>query len=222
MLEMEEKISSADTSTSAPSRAPAPCVRLPVRLALGLSSAILMLERVLIMTLMALLVALILLNVVTRYSGASLYWVDESAVYSVVWLAFIGGSAMTRLRLDFAMTMLTDKLSPLWAQRAKIAAGVGVVAFALALGWMCLLWLDPMGIAQAGFDAKKFAASAFNFVYTERTQTLNWPSWVLYLIVPIFACTMLVHGVANLLEDLSLAPRRRFAAFKVGNNEGIN
>ena len=197
-------------------------VRLPVRMALGLSAGILMLERLLIMALMAILLALILLNVVTRYSGASLYWVDESSVYSVVWLSFIGGSAMTRLRLDFAMTMLTDKLSPLWARRAKITAGIGVVMFALALGWMCLLWLDPVGIVQAGFDAKTFAASTFNFVYTERTQTLNWPSWVLYLIVPIFAFTMLVHGIANLLEDMNLAPRARFASFKVGNSEGIN
>ena len=201
---------------------PPPRGSLPVRFALAVSAAILMLERVLIMGLMALLLALILLNVVTRYSGASLYWVDESAVYSVVWLAFIGGSAMTRLRLDFAMTLLTDKLSPLWAQRAKIAAGVGVIAFALALGWMCLLWLDPLGMAQAGFDPKKLAASTFNFVYTERTQTLNWPSWVLYLIVPIFACTMFIHGLANLLEDMHLAPRARFNAFKLGNNEGIH
>ena len=130
--------------------------------------------------------------------------------------------SMTRLRLDFAMTLLTDKLSPLWAQRAKIAAGVGVIAFALALGWMCLLWLDPLGMAQAGFDPKKLAASTFNFVYTERTQTLNWPSWVLYLIVPIFACTMFIHGLANLLEDMRLAPRARFNAFKLGNNEGIH
>jgi TRAP-type C4-dicarboxylate transport system permease small subunit len=194
----------------------------PVRMALAISAGVLALERVLIMTLMVLLLCLILLNVITRYSGASLYWVDESAVYSVVWLSFIGGSAMTRLRLDFAMTMLTDKLSPLWARRAKIAAGLGVISFALALGWMCWLWLDPVGIVQAGFDAKKFAASAFNFVYTERTQTLNWPSWALYLIIPIFSVSMLVHGLANLLEDLDLAPRMRFASFKVGGSEGIN
>ena len=194
----------------------------PVRLVLALSAGILAVERWVIMVLMGLLLALILLNVVTRYSGASLYWVDESAVFSVVWLAFIGGSAMTRLRLDFAMSLLTDKLSPLWARRAKVAAGVGVVAFALGLGWMCWLWLDPLGITQAGFDAQKFAASTFNFVYTERTQTLNWPSWVLYLIVPIFAVSMTVHGLANVLEDLELAPRARFEAFRLGASEGIN
>ena len=39
-----------------------------------------------------------------------IYWIDEFAVYSVVWLTFIGASAMTRLRLDFAVTMMTERL----------------------------------------------------------------------------------------------------------------
>lgn len=194
----------------------------PARTVLALSAGILRIERVLIMAFMGLLVALILLNVVTRYAGASLYWVDESAVYSVVWLAFIGGSAMTRLRLDFAMTMLTDNLSPAWARRAKVTAGLGVMAFAAALGMMCWLWLDPAGLAQAGFDAKRFAASTFNFVYTERTQTLNWPAWVVYLIVPIFSGSLFVHGLANVLEDLGWAPATQLPGFDLGTNEGIN
>ncbi|MFM1991970.1 MAG: hypothetical protein RJA99_4927 [Pseudomonadota bacterium] len=214
-------MSTANPTHAAPD-APVRRVSAPVRAVLALSSAILAVERLLIMGFMALLLALILLNVVTRYAGASLYWVDESSVYSVVWLSFIGGSAMTRLRLDFAMTMLTERLSAAWARRAKVAAGLGVVAFAAALAAMCWLWLDPVGIAQAGFDAKRFAGTAFNFVYTERTQTLNWPSWVLYLIVPIFSVTLFVHGLANVLEDLGIAPRARFPAFRLGGSEGIN
>lgn len=207
-----------DTIDQHPARRPAAAVRVVQ----ALSAGILSVERRLIAGLMALLLALILLNVVTRYSGASLYWVDESAVYSVVWLAFIGGSAMTRLRLDFAMTLLTDRLPPAMARRARVLAAAGVVAFAFALGWMCWLWLDPVGITQAGFDAKKFAGTAFNFVYTERTQTLNWPTWVIYLIMPIFAFTMLVHGLANLLEDLGLAPAPRFRGFRLGESGGVN
>lgn len=215
-------MSSANASSEAVPIEPAPRVAAPVRAVLALSAALLRVERVLIMGFMALLLALVMLNVVTRYAGASLYWVDESSVYSVVWLSFIGGSAMTRLRLDFAMTMLTEKLPPAWAKRAKVGAGLSVTGFALALAAMCWLWLDPAGLAQAGFDAKRFAAATFNFVYTERTQTLNWPSWALYLIVPIFSVTLFVHGLANVLEDLGLAPHARFAGFGVDAAEGIN
>ena len=60
---------------------------------------------------------LILVNVVTRYAHLPIYWIDKSAVYATVWLTFIGASAMTRLRLDFAVTMLTEWLSPRGSSR---------------------------------------------------------------------------------------------------------
>lgn len=206
----------AQTATS--NRRPAGALRLIV----WLSASILRVERLVIMGFMYLLTFLILLNVVTRYSGASLYWVDESAVYSVVWLTFIGASAMTRLRLDFAVALLTDKLSAKVAKAAKVAAGIGVVVFAILLGWMCWLWLDPAGLARAGFDVKAHAGQTFNFIYTERTQTLNWPTWVLYLVIPLFSITMTVHGIAIVLEDMGLVPRVPPAGFSFGQTDGIN
>ncbi|KQM72564.1 TRAP transporter small permease [Xylophilus sp. Leaf220] len=193
-----------------------------VRRVLDASDALLRLERWLLTFLMTLLVVLILLNVVTRYAGVPLYWVDEASVYAVVWLTFVGASAMTRLRLDFAVTMLTDKLGARAVQVAKLIASGGVLFFALALFAMCWLWMDPVGIARAGFDAKAFAGESFNFLYTERTQTLEWPVWVLQLIMPIFAVCMSLHALANLLEDLRLAPRRLHPAFQAANPDAVN
>ncbi len=187
-----------------------------------LSSALLAVERLAIMGFMFLLTGLILLNVVTRYTGVPLYWVDESAVYAVVWLTFIGASAMTRLRLDFSVTMLTDRFSKRGMQVAKVMSTAMVVLFALALMGMCVLWMDPVGLARAGFDAREFAGQTFNFLYTERTQTLNWPFWVLYQIMPIFAISMVIHGVANILEDLELVPRVAHAGFVLAEVDGVN
>lgn len=186
------------------------------------SRRLLIVERALIMGFMFLLVGLVLLNVTTRYMGRSIYWVDESAVFSVVWLTFIGASAMTRLRLDFAVQMLTEKLSEVNKRRAQIVSTVSVVIFGLLLCWMCWLWLDPAGIAAAGFDAREFSARSFNFIYTERTQTLNWPTWVIYLIMPIFAVSITIHGLANLVEDLGIVPREAHAAFAFAQADGIN
>lgn len=194
----------------------------PGRLILSLSRGLLATERVLIMGFMALLCLLILLNVTTRYMGAPIYWIDESAIYSVVWLTFIGASAMTRLRLDFAVTMLTEKLSARAQALARRIATLGVITFALLLGWMCCLWFDPVGMARAGFDARAFAGDTFNFIYTERTQTLGWSNWVLYLIVPIFAASMTVHGLANLVEDLGYSAREAHAGFAFTQADGIN
>jgi TRAP-type C4-dicarboxylate transport system permease small subunit len=190
------------------------------RRVVGVSEGALSLEKLAVGGLMTLLVALILLNVVTRYTGAPLYWVDEASVYTMVWLTFIGGSALTRLRLDFAMTLLTERLSPRAARFLQIVATLFVLLFALALAWMCAVWLDPIGIAGAGFDAKAYAGKSFNFLYTEHTQTLGWPTWVVYLVIPLFALTMTLHSLANLAEDLGLSERRARPEFK--SAEGVN
>ena len=192
------------------------------RWALDASDCVLRCERYLLTGLMGLLVALILLNVVTRYAGAPLYWVDEASVYTVVWLTFIGASAMTRLRLDFAVTLLTDKLPARAAAAAKASASTGVLLLGLALLVMCWVWLDPVGIVRFGFDAKEYAAESFNFLYTETTQTLNWPVWVVQLILPIFSITLSVHALANLLEDIGLQPKRVHTEFHVVNADSVN
>lgn len=186
----------------------------------AVSGRLLRLEHRVIQGLMFLLSALILLNVVTRYTGYPIYWIDESAVYSVVWLTFIGASAMTRMRLDFAVTMLTERFSERGAAIFRVIATLGVVLFGVALGVMCWLWLDPVGIAQAGFDAKEYAGQSFNFIYTERTQTLNWPTWVIYLIMPLFAFTMTLHALANLFEDLGLVAKQELPGF-AANADGV-
>lgn len=201
------------------STAPAMGVR---RVIMAASSGLLAVERLALMGMMYLLTALILVNVVTRYSHFPIYWIDESAVYSVVWLTFIGASAMTRLRLDFAVTMMTERLSARSQQIFKIIATSTVIVFGLGLIVTCMLWMDPIGLAQAGFDAKKFAGQTFNFLYTERTQTLNWPTWVLYLTLPIFAVSITIHGTANLLEDLGLVTKVAPKGFQLSELDGVN
>lgn len=199
-----------------------PTPSAPVRWLLAASRAVLRVERYALSGLMLLLVLLVLLNVVTRYSGVPIYWIDEASVYTVVWLCFVGASIMTRLRLDFSVGMLTEKLSPRGVRIARAIATAGVLAFGLSMIAMCWLWLDPVGLARHGFDAKEFAAETFNFLYTERTQTLDWPVWALQMVLPLFALTMTLHATANLLEDLSLAPRERFSDFPVASPEMVN
>lgn len=194
----------------------------PVRWAMALSTAVLRTERAALAVLMGLLVMLILLNVVTRYSGTPIYWVDEAAVFTMVWLTFVGASVMTRLRMDFAVGLVSDHLPPGGAKVLKVIATLGVLVFALALVWMCWLWMDPRGIAAAGFNAKDYAEASFNFIYTERTQTLEWPTWVLQLILPIFSLTLTVHAFANLLEELEASPRLVHPGFDVVSADAVN
>lgn len=193
-----------------------------VRWAIGLSSALLRAERAALTVLMTLMVLLILINVVTRYSGIPVYWIDEAAVFTMVWLTFVGASVMTRLRMDFAVGLVSDHLPERGARVLKVLATFCVLAFAVALIWMCWVWMDPRGIAQAGFDAKAYAEASFNFVYTERTQTLEWPTWVIQLTLPIFALSLAVHALANLLEELQACPRVVHTGFDVVSADAVN
>lgn len=190
---------------NAPPLAAAPG-HLWARALVAVSEGLLRAERAAVTALMALLFALILLNVCSRYGGFPIFWVDEAAVFAVVWLTFIGASAMSRLRLDFAVTLLTDavptRVLP-WLRRA--AAGVNLL-FMVSLVVMCAWWLDPLGLARAGLDAKAFAGETFNFIYTERTQALGWPTWVFYAVMPLFALCASVHALANFVEDFGWAP----------------
>jgi len=193
----------------------------PTRLILDLSDAVLRVERMVLTGLMSLLVLLILINVVSRYSGQPIYWIDEASVFCVVWLCFVGASLMTRLRLDFAVSLLTDKLGSKSVRLVKLLAGFAVLVFGLSMLAMCWIWLDPVGIARYGFDAKEYAANSFNFLYTEKTQTLEWPTWLLQSILPIFSATLSLHATANLIEDLGLQPRREHPGLEISNAEVV-
>ncbi len=129
---------------------------------------------------------------------------------------------MTRLRMDFAVGLVSYHLPRGGAKVLKVIATLGVLVFALALVWMCWVWMDPRGIAAAGFNAKDYAEASFNFIYTERTQTLEWPTWVLQLILPIFSLTLTVHAFANLLEELEASPRLVHPGFDVVSADAVN
>lgn len=193
----------------------------PLRAVTAVSEALLVVERFAIGALMALLTGLILLNVVTRYGRIPLYWIDESAIFTTVWLTFIGASAMSRLRLDFSMTLLTERLPAVAVTAMRVLSTLCILGFGLALAAMCWLWMDPVGIASAGFDAREYGGATFNFLYTERTQTLNWPSWVVYLVMPLFAFTLMVHSAANLIEDIGLAPPQDRSSIGLHNAEEV-
>jgi TRAP-type C4-dicarboxylate transport system permease small subunit len=174
-----------------------------------LSDLLANLERRLLILSVALMMCLILLNVITRTAKASLYWVDEVAVFVMVFVCFIGASLMVRKRLDFAVTLLTDKLPPTiqrWAQWlvALITLGFGVMLLAL-----CWKWFDVSTLASLGFDEKAFFRETFNNIYREKTMTTGTRKAWFFLIMPWFAFTLTIHALANFIEDTAAALGKR-------------
>lgn len=171
-----------------------------------LSNALLRVERFAVTGLVAALLLLILLNIVTRELGSALFWVDELATYTMIWMALIGASAMVRMRAAVAVTIVVDLLPPRprrWIGRIVDAL---LLVFALALLVLCWQWYDPVALARSGFDFDAFAASTFKFIYSEPTNTIGIGKYWVWLAVPVMSLNMSLHALANLLEGPPASP----------------
>jgi TRAP-type C4-dicarboxylate transport system permease small subunit len=164
------------------------------------SNAILIAEQWLISVLAAALVVLILLNIVTRAAGAAIFWVDELAIYTMIWMAMVGASVMLRLRIGVAVTLFTDLLPPRISRAVHRLVDAALLFFAATLLVLCWQWYDPVALFRAGFDFELFAQETFKFIYTDPTNTIGIPKFWVWLAVPGMALSMTLHALTNLLE----------------------
>lgn len=148
---------------------------------------------------------LILLNIVTRSVGMAIYWVDELAIYAMVWTTFLATSVVLKQRQVVAVTLLVDRLGERSRAWMQSFSDVMILAFAVGLLVLCWRWLDPATLASFNFDIKAFQGDTFNFVYSEKTNTLGikkiWP----WLILPLFSISLSLHAINNLLGSLKTA-----------------
>lgn len=160
-------------------------------------------EGIALTALMAAVTGLILLNVVTRNAGMALFWVDEAAIYAMIWAVFIGASMQICLGAAIAVDLVPPLLPP--GARRALAALVAalVLAFACTLLWLSWIWYDPVGLAHAGFDTGAFSGATFNFIYAEPTVTVGVRKFLIWLIIPLVAATMTLHAFANLTDVLA-------------------
>ena len=167
-----------------------------------LSGAVLNVEKVVMTFLAAAVTGLILLNVVTRSVDYALYWVDELAIYAMIWMVMIGASMIVRLRKGIAVTILDEFLKPTQREITGLVVDFCVLLFAATLIWLNILWYDPLTLIAVGFDLEAFSQVGFNFIYEEPTNTLGIAKFWVWLIMPIMALTMTLHAGANFLERL--------------------
>ena len=146
---------------------------------------------------------LILLNVATRNVAQALFWVDEMAIYAMVWMTFLGASAALHHRNSVSITLISDAVAPAVRNMLGKFVDAMVFAFSLAMLWFCWRWFLPLDLAQAGFDTMTFQGSTFNFIYAEPTLTLGLPKYPFWLVMWLFALGATLHSAAHLLSRAS-------------------
>ncbi|GGH30780.1 TRAP-type C4-dicarboxylate transport system, small permease component [Cribrihabitans marinus] len=151
-------------------------------------------------TLAASVTGLILLNVVTRAAGNAIYWVDEAAIYAMVWMTVLAASAALHFRSAIAVTVVKEILPHHACRWLDRFVDLTAFVFACLMVWICLRWFMPLQLMQTGWDVKAFQGQTFNFIYAEPTNTLGLPKVWVWLVMPLFTLGALLHSAANLLH----------------------
>ncbi len=159
-------------------------------------------QRHVVGALVAFTVFLILLNVVTRAGNVALFWVDELAVYSMIWAFMLGAAATVRTRQGIVITLVGDYVSPGARAWLALTGDTFVVWFSLSLVAFNWLWFDPLLLYAVDFEIPEFIRASFNFIYQEQTTTLGIAKWWVWLVMPLMAVLMSLHAFANWLDSL--------------------
>jgi len=141
-------------------------------------------EKALAIVLGIIMLGSLFLGVITRYVfNSPLTWTNEAAIYTLIWMTFIGGSMEIRNKQSAAVSILVDKLKPK-AARFVISFGYVVIAlFALYLVWQSARWLSSPNIM------------------IQHSPALRWPMIIFYVSVPIGFLFVIVHAIQLFLEN---------------------
>jgi TRAP-type C4-dicarboxylate transport system permease small subunit len=163
----------------------------------GMSHVIARCERVSAGAVLAGVFSVVLLNVIARTAGQPVIWADELSIYGMAWAAFVGASAGLSGRDHIAITLLPDALpSP---TKAKMRHIVDLCLFVLLLCFAGILWrwFDPIAFLSAP-SADQYTMQTFNFMHQEPTTTLGIGKLWVWLVLPVFNTTALIHVSARL------------------------
>lgn len=159
-------------------------------------------ERLAAASSLAVVFALLVLNIITRAMAKAQFWVDEAAIVMMIWMAFFACLFSIHQRSNIAVSLLTDLLSSRLAMVFLVVVDLIMLVFFLILVFLVWNWFAPHRLLAVGGDLSAFSMQTFNFIYEEPTQTLGIKKFWVWLILPWFALSGSLHCMANLSRCL--------------------
>lgn len=150
----------------------------------------------------ATVLVLIILNVITRFAGIPIYWVDELAIYAMIWMIFSSLPVLICNRKNISVDILTDILSDTHKKYLSLLSDIIIFLSCVLLFVFALNWFDPFVLMGLGFDISQFSSSTFNYIYQEPTNTLFFNKFIVWIIIPFsfFMCSF--HSALNVISTL--------------------
>ena len=134
------------------------------------------------------MVALITLGVSFRYFfHAPLNWTDEYAMYTLVWVTFIGGSMSIKKNKASAMTFVVERI-PVQLSKKLILLGTFLTfAFCLFILYVSLQWItNPLSL-------------------TQKSPVNGMPMIIPYAAIPLGFLFMTIHALDIFTGSMKLA-----------------
>ncbi|MCG8491393.1 MAG: TRAP transporter small permease subunit [Sneathiellales bacterium] len=136
---------------------------------------------------LGLMVLFVIIQVVARYVFASPPpWTEEGARYAMVWLGLLGATMSFKTRLDPSLVKLSVSLPPGVQAVAALLRSISVLMFLLPILWYSLIGLKM-----------DFSRSFLMRHWYLEAHTFEISTFWVAIAVPIFAATVLVHGLAR-------------------------
>ncbi|MAP94067.1 MAG: hypothetical protein CMK07_03855 [Ponticaulis sp.] len=162
-------------------------------------------ERLLAGIFCGLLCLLIALNILVRMLRIPVFWVDEVAIYCMVWMAFLAAGSAVQSSEHVAVDILTKFLPEKVCSILDVVVTLILFAIGIALIICAWIWFDPIGILASGGNAELFAERNLNFIYSEPTASFEAPKALFWLVMPIFSLSLCFHAAVKLIAPTSKA-----------------
>jgi TRAP-type C4-dicarboxylate transport system permease small subunit len=146
-------------------------------------------EEILLVSMFALMVLIIFVQVIMRYIfNNSLSWSEELGKFLFVWLSWIGISIGAKRNEHIKITMLTDKLSPSARKIVDIISEIIVIAICSVTTYYGIsLVISQAPVYYAGIKI-----------------SMSWG----YLSVVVGCILMILRSIISIISIASLAPRK--------------
>lgn len=132
-------------------------------------------------TALAVMAALVLLQVVLRYVfAAPLVWAEEATVFLMIWVTFVGSGIAIRRKGHIAMTVIAERMPAVIARSVAAFTDLAVTAFLIVVAWQ-------------GFRLALFVADQPS---PAMRVPMIWP----YLAIPVGALFMIGAVLLSALE----------------------
>jgi len=143
-------------------------------------------EEVILCVGVGVLAIILIVNVIARKAGTSIYFIDEIAMFLVIWITFIGISYASRKARHIRMGAIFDLSS---ARVQKI-----MIFVISTISGMVMFYLAYLSV---------------NYVYTtycwqQVTPALRMPYWIGIVIVPVGFFMAGIHYVRTIMKNIQV------------------